>query len=185
MKKLIHLGAFCGLSLLTGLSAHAHIVLDVQSASAGSYYRGALRVGHGCDGSPVRQIVVTIPGGVQGAKPMPKPGWDIEIKRKVLAQPYVSHGRTVSEDVSQIRWTAKTPADYLQPDHFDEFVVFAKLPETAGKLYWKTSQLCEQGRIDWHEVPASDAAPRPKTPAAVLDVQPKAEAHDVHAHHKH
>lgn len=182
MKKLTSIAALCALS--TSMSAHAHIVLDVQAAPVGSYYRGALRVGHGCEGSPVKQIVVSIPDGVQGAKPMPKPGWRIDIERKVLAKPYVSHGRAVTEDVSEIRWTAKSADDYLPPDHYDEFVVFAKLPEAAGKLYWKTSQLCEQGRIDWHDIPAPNA-PRSKTPAAVLELQPKAEAHDMHMHHKH
>lgn len=183
MKKLVSIGALCVLS--TSMSAQAHIVLDVQSAPAGSYYRGALRVGHGCDGSPVRQIVVSIPEGVQGAKPMPKPGWRIDIERKVLIKPYLSHGRTVTEDVSEIRWTAMSAEDYLPNDQYDEFVIFAKLPETPGKLYWKTSQLCEQGRIDWHDIPASNTAPRSKTPAAVLDIQPRPEAHDVHSHHKH
>lgn len=170
-------------SAMLGATAQAHIVLDIQSAAAGSYYRGALRVGHGCEGSPVRQIVVTIPDGVQGAKPMPKPGWRIEIQRKTLAQPYVSHGRTVSEDVSEISWTAQTPDDALQNAHYDEFVIFAKLPEAPGRLFWKSSQVCEQGRIDWHDVPAAGTSARPVSPAAVLDVLPKAGmAHHHHAH---
>ena len=178
MKKLISIAALSCLSV----GAQAHIVLDIQSAPAGSYYRGALRVGHGCEGSPVRQIVVTIPDGVQGAKPMPKPGWRIDIQRKTLAQPYVSHGRTVSEDVSEISWTAKTPDDYLQHAHYDEFVVFAKLPEAPGRLYWKSSQICEQGRIDWNELPTAGASSRPASPAAVLEVLPKAGMAHHHAH---
>lgn len=179
MKKLISIAALSCLSA----AAQAHIVLDVQSAPAGSYYRGALRVGHGCEGSPVRQLFVTIPDGVQGAKPMPKPGWRIDIQRKTLVQPYVSHGRTVTEDVSEISWTAITPDDYLQNAHYDEFVVFAKLPEAPGRLYWKSSQICEQGRIDWNELPAAGASSRPASPAAVLDVLPKAGmSHHHHAH---
>jgi periplasmic copper chaperone A len=173
-------------SVLLGLlstAVQAHIVLDNQSAPAGSYYRGALKVGHGCNGSPVTQIIVTIPDGVQGAKPMPKPGWRIDIQRKTLAKPYVSHGRTVTEDVSEISWTAKTSDDYLPDAYYDEFVVSAKLPETPGKLYWKTSQICEQGRIDWDEIPGSDSKTKPKTPAAVLELtgSPNADGH----HHTH
>lgn len=159
----------------------AHIVLDNPSAVAGSYYRGALKVGHGCSGSPVKQVIVNIPEGVQGAKPMPKAGWQIEIRRKPLTKPYVSHGRTVTEDVSEISWTARTPDDYLQDVHYDEFVVSAKLPEVPGKLYWKTSQVCEQGRIDWYDVPA-DGAAKPKSPAAVLEIKAKEGGHAHHAH---
>ncbi len=162
-------------------SSQAHIVLDNQTAPAGSYYRGALRVGHGCSGSPVTQIIVTIPPGFQGAKPMPKAGWRIDVQRSLLAQSYVSHGRTVTEDVTEIRWTAKTPDDYLQDDQYDEFVIFGKLPEAPGKLYWKTSQICEQGRIDWHEV-ATGTDAKPKSPAAVLEIKAIEGAHAHHAH---
>lgn len=183
MKKLISISLLCWASC----SAQAHIVLDVQSAPVGSYYRGALRVGHGCEGSPVKQIIVFIPDGVQGAKPMPKPGWRVAIERKTLAKPYDSHGRTVTEDVSEITWTAQSPDNYLQNAHYDEFVVFAKLPDTAGKLYWKTSQICEQGRVDWSEIPVPGSLTKLKSPAALLEVQPKVEVHDhgKHEHHKH
>ncbi|HEY1181000.1 MAG TPA: YcnI family protein [Rhodocyclaceae bacterium] len=166
MSKWI-LSIFAGLACAT---AQAHVVLDNKTAPAGSYYRGALRVGHGCEGAPVRQVVVTIPEGVQGAKPMPKAGWKIDIERHTLTRPYTSHGRTVTEDVSEIRWTARSPDDYLPDSYFDEFVVFAKLPETPGTLYWKVSQICEQGRIDWHEIPQGDAATKLQFPAAVLRV---------------
>jgi uncharacterized protein YcnI len=158
---------------LCSMAVHAHVVLDIQQSAAGSYYRGALRVGHGCDGSAVTQLIVTIPAGVQGAKPMPKAGWRTDIRRTVLATPYLSHGREVREDVSEIRWTANTPDAYLAADHYDEFVVFAKLPDTSGRLYWRVSQICEQGRIDWHEQPGLDVSVKLKTPAAVLEVVPK------------
>jgi uncharacterized protein YcnI len=154
----------CSVSL-----AQAHIVLDVQSAVAGSFYRGAFRVGHGCDGSPVTQVIVTIPEGVQGAKPMPKAGWNIDIQRKSMT-PDTKQSHQMTEDVSQIRWTAKTPADALPNEYFDEFVVFAKLPDTPGKLYWKTSQICEQGQIDWDQIPTGDARIHLKNPAPVLEV---------------
>lgn len=171
------------LALLLGVfgSASAHIVLDVQSADAGSYYRGALRVGHGCSGSPVKQVIVQVPTGVQGAKPMPKAGWRVETRRAPLAQSYVSHGRTVTEDVVEIRWTAKTQDDFLPDDQYDEFVVFAKLPDTPGKLYWKTTQMCEAGQIDWHELPAADGK-KLKAPAAVLEIKAKPAMQGHHSH---
>lgn len=178
MRKIVSIGL---LALFT-TGVHAHVVLDNQSAPAGSYYRGALRVGHGCNGSPVTQLIVTIPEGVQGAKPMPKPGWKIDIRRKALAKPYDSHGRTVTEDVGEISWTAKTADDYLQDEYYDEFVVFAKLPETAGRLYWKVAQVCEQGRVDWNEVPEPGGVAKLRAPAAVLEIQPKADGHDKHMH---
>lgn len=153
--------------------AAAHITLEYQVANAGSYYKANFKVGHGCGQSPIRQIIVTIPAGVQGAKPMPKAGWTIDIQRETLAKPYNDHGRTVTDDVAQISWTAKTPADYLPNTHYDEFALQARLPAQAGPLYWAVSQVCEQGRIDWNETPkAGQKASELKSPAALLEVMP-------------
>ena len=141
----------------------AHVVLEYQVANAGSNYKATFKVGHGCGASPVKQIVVTIPAGVQGAKPMPKAGWALDIAQDTT--------QGASSNVSRITWTAKTPADYLQSAWYDEFVLQAKLPEKEGVLYWPVSQICEEGRVDWTQIPKpgqklSDL----KTPAAVLDL---------------
>jgi uncharacterized protein YcnI len=97
------------------------------------------------------------------------------VVREALAQPYMSHGRSVTEDTTRIRWTAKTQADMLANGHYDEFVLVASLPQQAGKLYWPVRQLCPQGRLDWTEVPA----PGQKwgdlqSPAAKLELMPPA-----------
>jgi periplasmic copper chaperone A len=158
-------------------SAQAHVTLETGQAPAGSYYKAVFRVGHGCDGSPVKQLIVNIPPGVQGAKPMAKPGWRIEIDRAALAKPYTAHGRTVSEDVAQIRFAGGP----LPDAHYDEFAISVKLPDDAGPLYWKVSQVCEQGRVDWVEVPQPGQALHDlKAPAALLEVVPA--EHAGHAH---
>ncbi len=156
---------------LISVPAAAHVTLEYQVANAGSYYKGTFKVGHGCGGSPIKQIVVTIPAGVQGAKPMPKAGWTLEVTRARLAQPRDDHGKTITEDVARISWTAKTPADYLQNDWYDEFVLQAKLPAKAGTIYWPVSQICEEGKVDWTEVPkAGQKLHDLKNPAAALEL---------------
>jgi uncharacterized protein YcnI len=172
--------AALGMSL--GLGASAHTVLEYQVATAGQSYKATFKVGHGCGASPTRQIVVEIPSGVQGAKPMPKAGWRLEVTREKLAQPYTSHGRSITEDVTRISWAAKTADDMLPNGHYDEFVLVGTLPDQAGVMYWPVQQICEQGRQDWTEVPKpgqklSDL----KSPAAVLEVMPSAGA-AAHAH---
>ena len=37
---------------------------------------------------------------------MPKAGWQLAIKAARLAKPYDSHGKIVTDDVSEITWTA-------------------------------------------------------------------------------
>jgi len=178
MQTMKHLPTLlCAWLAALGLAASAHTVLEYQVASAGQSYKATFKVGHGCGVSPTRQIVVDIPAGVQGAKPMPKPGWRLEVTRAKLAQPYTSHGRTISEDVTRISWTAKTAEDMLPNGHYDEFVLLGTLPAQAGMMYWPVQQVCEQGRLDWTEVPKpgqklSDV----KSPAAALEIMPSAGA---------
>ncbi len=165
------------LACLAAASAQAHVTLETVRAPAGSYYKAVFRVGHGCEGSPTRQLIVNIPPGVQGAKPMVKPGWRIEIDRAPLPKPIASPGRSVTEDVSQIRFIGGP----LPDTHYDEFALSVKLPDEAGPLYWKVSQVCEQGRVDWVEVPQPGQAPHDlKAPAAVLEVVPGEHAGHVH-----
>lgn len=159
----------------------AHVTLEYQVASAGQSYKATFRVGHGCGASPTRQVSVAIPAGVQAAKPMPKPGWSVEVQRDKLAQPYSSHGRQVTEDVARITWTAMTPQDRLAPDHYDEFVLVARAPAQPGPLYWPVSQVCEQGRLDWTEVPRpGQPLSQLKSPAAYLEVMPAGPAGNHH-----
>ena len=174
--------AACAAILGLAALAQAHTVLEYQVATAGQSYKATFKVGHGCGASPTRQIAVDIPAGVQGAKPMPKAGWRLEVTREKLAKPYTSHGRTVTEDVTRISWTAKTAEDMLPNGHYDEFVLVGTLTGQPGLMYWPVQQLCEQGRMDWTEVPKpgqklSDL----KSPAALLEIMPGAGAAG-HAH---
>jgi periplasmic copper chaperone A len=170
--SLLSRGAILATALVASLAC-AHIVLDYPAAPAGKSYRATFKVGHGCGESATRQLVVEIPAGVLGAHPMPKAGWQLTVERAPLAQPVTSHGRTVTEDVARVTWTARSREDMLASAHYDEFVLVAQLPAQAGPLYWPVRQVCEEGRTDWVEVPrAGQKLSDLKSPAALLEVLP-------------
>ncbi len=161
-------------------TVQAHIVLTEPKAIAGSYYKATLRVGHGCNGSSTTGLVVQIPAGFQGAKPQPKVGWTVATRKAKLAQSYNSHGKTVTDDVVELRWTAASKDSVLPDEQFDEFAFMGRLPDQAGPLWVKVLQTCEQGKNDWSETPASGKSSRGlKSPAPLLDVQPVS----AHEHH--
>lgn len=166
------------LALAAGLvagAAHSHVVLEYQVAPAATSYKATFKVGHGCDRSPTRQVSVAIPAGVLFTRPMPKAGWSLEIQRGTLPAPVSNHGRSVTEDVVRVTWTARTPADMLPADQYDEFVLVARTPEKPGSVYWPVSQVCETGRSDWTEVPkAGQKLSDLKSPAALLEILPAA-----------
>jgi uncharacterized protein YcnI len=169
-------------ALAGATAAFGHVVLDQQAALAGTSYRAAFRVGHGCAGSPTTAVTVRIPPGVRGAKPMPMAGWAIAIRRAPVA-PYQDHGRRVTDDVAEVTWTALSPEHQLAEAHYGEFVLRATLPAMAGPLWFGVLQRCVQGEADWSERPASGSSTQGlKYPAALLDVLP---AEPAGAHHHH
>ncbi|MGR2663574.1 MULTISPECIES: YcnI family protein [Chromobacterium] len=155
------------LALLTASgSALAHVTLETPTAASGSYYKGVLKIGHGCNGSPTTAISVELPEGVRLAQPMPKAGWEVEVSKSAV-KPFDNYGRKVSEDVSRITWKGgKLPSNF-----YDEFVFQAKIAAQPGKLYFKVKQQCEQGETNWAEIPAAGQdAHDLKSPAAELTV---------------
>lgn len=145
---------------LAAASAHAHVVLDYKVAPAGSHYKATFQVGHGCGQSATRQVVVQVPESVVSAHPQPKSGWSVAVDK-------------AGERVTRVTWTAKTDADKLPGDFYDEFALMARLPAQAGTLYWPVVQVCDEGRAEWTQVPsAGQSASDLKSPAAVLEVLP-------------
>ncbi|MDB5945794.1 MAG: hypothetical protein JWQ33_820, partial [Ramlibacter sp.] len=123
-------------------------------ADPGSVYRAVLRVGHGCDGSATTAIAVQLPAGFSDAQPEPRAGW------------------TLSRQGAEVRWTADGRQAALASAATGDFVVSGKLPVTPGPLWLKVQQTCEQGRIDWSQLPARGTSTEGlKTPAVLLQVQ--------------
>jgi copper(I)-binding protein len=159
-------------SFIVPSTVTAHAVLTEQSALAGSYYKGAVRIGHGCDGSSTTGVKLFVPAGFEGTKPQPKNGWTIKVKKANLAQPYQSHGKTVTEDVVELEWTANSKESALPDGAFDEFAFMTKLPEKSGPSWLRVLQTCEKGQNDWAEIPSAGVSTKGiKSPAALLNIK--------------
>jgi uncharacterized protein YcnI len=150
-------------------AAGAHIVLEQQTAPAGSYYKATFRVGHGCEGSPTTALTVRLPEPMASVKPMVKPGWTIALRTEKLAQPLWLHGKPVTDEVVEVMWTGGSLSDA----HYDEFVLMLKLPDAPGRRWFKVRQVCEQGENAWSQIPAEGQRMHDVSkPAAVLDILP-------------
>jgi uncharacterized protein YcnI len=160
MNRLMIAGA-----LLLATPASAHVVLSPDASSAGAYYAGVLRVGHGCDGQATTALHVEIPAAATDAKPQPKPGWRVEITR--------AGGR-----VTALRWTGLLPAD-----QFESFGIMLKLdPAASGMVYLPVVQSCGEAQKRWTDIPPPGAAwTSVPSPAPVLTIAPAAA--DEHAGH--
>lgn len=154
---------------LAPAAASAHVTLEMGEAPATSTYKAVLRIPHGCDGAATHTVRVALPDGFVGAKPMPKPGWALEVVRGAYPTPYTLHGETVGEGPREIVWSGGTLAD----DWYDEFVVrgtVADLP-AGTTLPFRVTQLCEGASVTWDEVAAPGVDPHSLAhPAPVLTV---------------
>lgn len=113
---------------------------------------------------------------------MPKAGWVLSTKVSPLAVPYDNHGKKVTEDVSEVTWTAASQDNWLPDAYYEEFVMRGGLPETGGVIMWfKVLQTCDKGSIDWAQVPTSGTSTKGlKAPAALLEIIPSGNAGHQH-----
>ena len=170
-------------ALLISIGAQAHVTLEEPAAVANTGYKAVLRVTHGCEGSPTHTVRVQIPAGFLGTKPIPKPGWKLELQRAKLAEPYDSHGRKIDETVSEVIWRAQSPEAFLADAHYDEFVLRGQTPSKPGVIWFKVQQLCEKGELNWAEVPSTGSSTKGlKAPAARLEVLPGMSGGGGHQH---
>lgn len=155
----------------------AHIVADPAEAKPGSYFRTALRVGHGCGaGKPTTAIRVTIPAGVVNASAQPKPGWEIRVETTKLEKPVdAGHGRMTDTVVSAISWSGGS----LPNEQFDEFGLVLKLSDAPGKqLALPVVQTCAGSEVRWDQIPAAgQRAERPAALIRIADAKPDAHHH--------
>ncbi len=142
--------------LVTMSATHslAHAVLDRKEASPNTPYRGVVQVTHGCEGTATTRVSVTIPEGVVGAKPMPKPGWQVTTTKGAYAKAYPYYHGAISEGVKTITWTGGS----LPDDQVDEFTFFARISDAfvpGETVYFPVEQDCEKGGYRWSEIPSA------------------------------
>jgi uncharacterized protein YcnI len=89
---------------------------------------------------------------------MPKPGWNVS-----------TASGAITSAVREVSWKGGP----LPDAQYDEFSMQVKLPAIPGTYYFKVIQLCDKGRVDWSDIPATPGA-KLKTPAPVLEVLPAA-----------
>jgi uncharacterized protein YcnI len=173
MRRLFIGAAAASLAAGLALPVSAHVTLDPPQAAADSYFKVNVRVPHGCEGTATLRVRVRIPDGVMGIKPQPKPGWALSTVKTKLNPPVKdSHGREITEVVSEVVWSGGK----LPDEHFEEFGIHMKLPDSPNTiLYFPAVQECETGVHRWIEIPEPGKKWGDyKSPAPMLKLGPKA-----------
>lgn len=153
---------FLGIAVTGGLMlaaspSPAHVTIEPARAEPESTLRAVLRVPHGCDSHATTAIRVRIPEGMIAVKPMPKPGWKLEITTGKYERPYDYFGEELTEGVAEIGWSGGE----LPDEHYDEFVFRGRLTgfEPGTVLHFPVVQECTEGVHRWIEIPAAGQDP--------------------------
>jgi uncharacterized protein YcnI len=155
-------------------SAAAHVVVTPDQATAGGFARLSFQVPTESDTLSTTKVQVFLDTTHPLATVMTEPvaGWTVTTGTTKLATPIkTDDGGTVTDAVSQITWTASSPASAIKPGQFLEFPVsLGTLPDNVDKLEFKTLQTYSDGSVvRWiDETPAG--GPEPEHPAPVLQI---------------
>lgn len=167
-----------GTVLLGAAPASAHVTVTPSSTAAGSSSVLSFSVGHGCDGSPTKQIAIQVPEDILSVTPTRNPFWESRTVMEKLDEPVTdAHGNQVTERVDQVVYTAKTP---LPDGQRDTFELSLSLPEAEGEtLAFPTIQRCVQGQTAWTEVAGEGQDSHDlESPAPLVTITaPEEEAH--------
>ena len=142
------------IGIIVAAPAFAHVTLEAQEARVGASFKAVVRVPHGCAGSATTAIRVKIPDGVIAVKPMPKPGWSIELKSGKYAKTYKNWGSDVSSGVTEVDFTGGN----LPDAYYDEFVVTGTVADSfkvGDVIYFPVVQECGTAADRWIQIPAA------------------------------
>ncbi len=161
-------------ALVCASVAFAHVTLENQQAPLGASYKAVLRVPHGCNGSATVALRVRIPEGFLDVKPMPKPGWKLNVMSGKYPKPISLRAAKVGEGVNEVDWSGGN----LPDAYYDEFVLTGYIGDDmqAGQtMYFAVVQECEKGVNRWIEISTAAAADRGDSsePAVALKLLPK------------
>jgi periplasmic copper chaperone A len=143
--------------LLTGLlpsAAPAHNALTSHYGLAGYRQDIEMRVTHGCKGSPVNEVRISIPEGVLNVSVEDMPDWSIETRMRKLSKPVPGEGgNMISETVGEIIWkTTRAPIPPM--GRWRGFRFRANLPNTPDEiLYFRSVNICEKGDDKYIDLP--------------------------------
>jgi uncharacterized protein YcnI len=137
--------------------ASAHVTVQEDSVAAGEFAVVTIAVPHGCEESPTTQVRIQMPETIPGVTPTINAGWDVEKVMETLAEPIQGEHGEITERVSEVVYTAKTP---LPDGYRDTFALSIKVPDDAsGLMFFPTVQICEVGESGWIEIPADGQDP--------------------------
>lgn len=137
---------------VSAVPAAAHVEAEPNRVKRGKTATVEFAPEHGCDDSPIVEMVFKIPKGVTDVQPVPRAGF------------------TATATATRVTFTDGT-ADAEDPG---AFAITFTAPDKKTELVWKVVQRCEEGIERWIE----DADGEFPAPVVSVGKKPTAGGHD-------
>jgi periplasmic copper chaperone A len=168
--------AVAALTLAT--PALAHVTATPRTAEQGGYAVIALRVPTESETAGTVALQVTLPADhpITSVRTTPRPGWTATLAKAPLDPPLERHGRTITEAVRTVTWTAD-PGVRIGPGEFAEFPLsLGPMPTDTDQVLLPAVQTYDDGEVvAWDQPPAADGS-EPERPAPSVTLTAPAEA---------
>ena len=180
-RTLAGLAAGAVLALGAPLAASAHVTVNPDTATPGSYATVNFRVPTESETAFTVKVEVTLPTDTPLSAVLVEPvaGWTATVEKGALPAPVEVDGNTISDAALKIVWQAD-PGVGIGQDQFQIFsAVLGPVPDT-GHLVLPAEQTYSDGEVvDWAATPDEVAADDTLEPAPVLYINdaPPTEEH--------
>lgn len=169
-RALVGVAAGAALAIGVPLAASAHVTVNPNTATPGSYATVTFRVPTESETASTVKVEVTLPTDtpLSAVLVQPVPGWTATVEKGALPAPVEVEGNTLTDAPLKIVWQAD-PGVGIGQDQFQMFsAVLGPVPDT-GHLVLPAEQTYSDGEVvDWAATPDEVAADDTLEPAPVL-----------------
>jgi periplasmic copper chaperone A len=154
--------------------ALAHVTAQPGKAEQGGYSVISLRVPTESDTAGTVKLQVTLPRDhpITSVRTTPRAGWTATMTKAPLNPPIERNGRTITEAVDTVTWTAD-PGTRIAPGEFADFPLsLGPLPTDTDQLVLPAVQTYDNGEVvAWDQPPGADGS-EPERPAPTVALTP-------------
>jgi uncharacterized protein YcnI len=161
------------------LAASAHVRVDPDQATPGSYTTLTFRVPTESATAGTVKLVVDLPTKTPftSVSYLPLAGWTTTVDTEKLAQPVKTDDGTITEAPIRVTWTAASGVR-IAPGQFQQFTVSAGAVPDTGSVLLPTHQYYSDGTVVNWDQPTPASGTEPEHPAPTLYITDPAPAAD-------
>jgi uncharacterized protein YcnI len=158
--------------VLAALPASAHVRVQADDATAGSYGAFTFRVPTESDTAATTKVEVQLPQDHPLASVSAKPlaGWEVRVVEAPLPTPVTVEGTTLTRAPRTVVWTAVDRTARIAPGQYQEFSLLAGPLPGPGTLTLPAIQTYSDGKVVHWDQPTPASGEEPESPAPTVEV---------------